>query len=262
MSYLYFRQEPALGDFGCGPGCRCAPCRVKQGNPFVGEPGSLAKPAGPVFRIQCPTPPGCPPIAAGQCRNVLRQAIREAIKLANNAANKLEAASKLEPSKRDAETKETARLFKGFFGHDPSRPVPWASNQESAVSVARRFRAVANALQMGGRNTLFRCDPGCDPTTTAWANAAVEPNMVNLCALFWNPPAGLRGLPPPFYRAGAIIHEMLHLLYHEFFHHAGHPSGDPERRRDNANCYEAFALRVAGFGADPAAVRQCWDRPA
>jgi hypothetical protein len=50
----------------------------------------------------------------------LRKAIREAINLANNAASKLEVASKLELSQRDAATKETARLFKGFFGHDPT----------------------------------------------------------------------------------------------------------------------------------------------
>jgi hypothetical protein len=67
-----------------------------------------------------PRPLGCPPVAAGQCGVVLRKAIREAINLANNAASKLEVASKLELSQRDAATKETARLFKGFFGHDPT----------------------------------------------------------------------------------------------------------------------------------------------
>lgn len=79
---------------------------------------------------RCPAPPGCPPVAAGQCVAVLRQAIIEAIRLANNAA------SKLEPSQRDAETKETARLSKGFFGHDPTRPVAWAGNKASGAIVA------------------------------------------------------------------------------------------------------------------------------
>ena len=91
MSYLQFRQEPALGYFGCVPGCPCVGCRERRGNPFVGEPGSPPQPTGPVFNVQCPAPPGCPPVAAGQCGAVLRQAIREAINLANNAASKLEA---------------------------------------------------------------------------------------------------------------------------------------------------------------------------
>jgi len=62
--------------------------------------------------------------------------------------------------------------------------------------------------------------------------------------------------------AGVILHEMLHLLFFEFFHHPGHPSGDPVRRRDNAHCYEAFALRVAGHAAEPGDVTACWNQPA
>jgi hypothetical protein len=224
-----------------------------------GQPRSPAQPAEPVFVLQCPAPPGCPPIAAGQCRAVLRQAIIEAIKLANNAASKIEAASKLEPSHRDAETKKTADLFKFFFGHDPRRPVPWAGNMASAVSVAFRFRAVAKALQKGGRNTIFRCmvartDCNAFVRPPLPGTVAPEPNVVNLCAPFWNPPPGLRGLPPPYYRAVVIIHEMLHLLFYDFLLH--HPPGRP-----NARCYEAFALRAAGFGADPSDVRRCFSPP-
>src|SRR5689334_16507000 len=63
-----------------------------------GQPSSTTQPTDPVFVSQCPEPPGCPPIAAGQCRAILRQAIIEAIKLAHNAASKIEAATKLEPS--------------------------------------------------------------------------------------------------------------------------------------------------------------------
>jgi hypothetical protein len=225
-----------------------------------GQPASPAQPAGPIFDVQCPDPPGCPPIAAGQCRAVLRQAIIEAIKLANNAASKVDAATKLEPSKRYAETKKTAALFKFFFGHDPTRPVPWAGNAASGVSVAFRFRAVAKELG-GGRRIVFRCLPTrpdcaaadltcCSTDSNAWVNQATVPNVVHLCASFWNPPAGLRGLPAPQYRAAIIIHEMLHLLFQDFLLHT--PPGRPD-----AHCYEAFALRVAGFGADPFDVRQC-----
>jgi hypothetical protein len=246
--------------FGAEP-MRPAPSAMEG----FGQPSPPAQPAGPVFDVQCPDPPGCPPVAAGQCRAVLRQAIIEAIKLANNAASKIQAATKLEPSKRDAETKKTADLFKFFFGHDPTRPVPWAGNEASGTSVAYRFRAVARELG-GGRRIVFRClvaRPGCadddltccSPDANAWVNQAIVPNVVHLCALFWNPPAGLRGLPPPYYRAGVLIHEMLHLLFQDFLLHS--PPGRP-----NAHCYEAFALRIAGFGADPFDVRQCRARPA
>jgi hypothetical protein len=175
-------------------------------------------------------------------------------------ALKLDATLKVEASKRTTEAKNTARLFKFFFGHDPSRPVPWANNQASAAVVAHRLRSIAKELG-GGRRMLFRCGcPDAGAEVRAQTNQTEEPNVINLCPRFWNPPADLRGLPPVAYRAGIILHEMLHVLYHEFFHHAGHPSGDPERRRDNAHCYEAFTLRAAGFGADPSDVRQCTNR--
>lgn len=220
-----------------------------QGAPLGAWGLGQIPPAAPRFAFECPA--GCAPVAAGQCRAVLRQAITAAISLANKAAEKLEA------NPRDA---ETIRLFRFFFGHDPSRPVPWAGNRESGISVAQRLRKVAEALQ--SRGTLYRCGcPGAGPEVRAQTNAATEPNVINLCTRFWNPPAGLR-VSHQFFRAGVILHEMLHLLYHEFFHHAGHPSGDPERRRDNSHCYEAFTMRVAGHAADPSDVRQCTQRPA
>jgi hypothetical protein len=97
---------------------------------------------------------------------VLRKALREAINLANNVA------SKLEPSQRDAATKETARLFKGFFGHDPTWPVSWAGNKASGAIVAHRFRMVARGLG-GGRRMLFRC--GC-PGAGAGAEVVARTN--------------------------------------------------------------------------------------
>ena len=222
--------------------------------------GQPNPPTAPIFDVQCPAPAGSPPLAAGQCRPAVRRAIREAIKLANGAANKLDATIKFEPSMRDAQGKNAARLFKFFFGHDPSRPVEHAGNEASGAIVAHRLRRVAQELE-GGRRIVFRCDAGCGATTRAHTNQAAEPNVVNLCATFWNPPAAdSRGLPAIFLRAGTIIHEMLHVLYPDFFHHAGHPSGDPERRRDNAHCYKAFALRVAGFGGDRVAVAGCTAR--
>src|SRR5262245_44454550 len=75
----------------------------------IGEPP--VAPTGPHFRVQCPAPAGCPPLAAGQCGPTIRQAINAAIQLAENASTKLEAAVAIEPAKRDADAKETARLF-------------------------------------------------------------------------------------------------------------------------------------------------------
>lgn len=253
-SALQRRLESAWDRLNPGP--RLTPPRLNGLGGIsagIGQPGSLGQSAAPIFNIECPTP--------GVRLPVLRQAIREAIKLANNAATKVEKATMTAPNMRDADAKETARLFTSFFGHDPTFPVQWAGNEASGVSVAKRFRAVASELG-GGRRIVFRCldsRPGCadadltccTPTANAWVNQARVPNVVHLCAQFWNPPAGLRGLPHPYYRAGVIVHEMLHLLFQDFFRHGGPPG------RPNTHCYEAFALRVAGFGADPFDVRRC-----
>ncbi len=214
-----------------------------------GQPAPASAAVQPVFRFDCAAGTNCGIGTEAQCRAVLRQAIREAIKLADNAAGKLEA--------RDP---GVVKFFRFFFNHPPNRPIPWAGGEESATSVAKRFRAVAKALQKGGRNTTFHCLPTaagcadndltcCSTTANAWVNPAGEANTLNLCAGFWTPPAGLRGLPAPYYRAGVIIHEMLHLLYRDFLLHGV--------RRANAHCYEAFALRVAGFGVDPIDICMC-----
>jgi hypothetical protein len=257
MSYLNLQQDPASGYFGSNRGCRCSMGQEKGSSTFAGEVSGLAQAAGLVFRFECP--PGCPPFAAGQCRNVLRQAIRASIFLASNAASRLELASKAEGrvSPRDD---DLVRKFHFFFGHDPSRPVPWAGNKVSGLVVAHRYRKAAEALQ--GRGTLYRCGcPGAGPGVRAITNWDAEHNVINLCPIFWNPPPGLH-LSNRYFRAGVILHEMLHLLYHEFFHHPGHPSGDPARRRDEPHCYEAFALRAAGHAADPSDVTSCRARAA
>ena len=101
---------------------------------------------------------------------------------------------------------------------------------------------------------MYRCITGCPATTNARTNAADDPSLVRLCPRFFNRAAGLP-LNNQFFRAGVILHEMLHLLFFEFFHHPGHPSGDPVRRRDNAHCYEAFALRLARDGSALTALR-------
>lgn len=193
------------------------------------------------FRLECPA--GCAPFPADQCQTILRRAILDAISLANNAASKLTASTR---------ESETIRLFRFFFGHDPSRPVPWAKNQQSGVIVAQRFLKCARELG-GGRRTLYRCGcPGSGPGVRA---ITINPTEVTLCPRFWGA-SPQPGLSARFFRAGVILHEMLHQLYLEFVLH-----NPKERRRNNAHCLEAFAMRLAGHAADQSDVRQCRNRP-
>jgi outer membrane protein OmpA-like peptidoglycan-associated protein len=211
-------------------------------------------PATPVFRFECPA--GCAPLAADDCRKVLLQAIHDAIHLASNSASKLEA------NPRDA---KTVSIFLKLFGHDPSRPVPWAENRESGAIVAWRLRKVAQELG-GGRRTLYRCGcPGAAPTVNA---RTVSPLEVRLCSRFWRlgqPGVLPAGQNPRWIRAGIILHEMLHQLFREFFRHfrvPPRPDDPQERRRDNAHCYEAFALLVDGHTPAQSDLNRCAARPA
>jgi hypothetical protein len=211
MSYLTLRDASVLGYFG----------------------------ESPVFDPACPS---CPPAGttAAECSRIVRGAIAAAIRLANNAASKLEA----KPI-----DSETVRLFRFFFGHDPTRRLSYASNRESGANVAHRFRKVAEALQRRGIRYQCGC-PGADVDVRA--QTLLGGNRIELCNRFWDLPAGLR-VAPVFFRAGVLIHEVLHMLYSDFLIHTG--------RRANAHCYEAFAMRVAGHAADPSDVRQCKTPP-
>jgi len=221
--------EPVNLDLGFGrPGCAC-------GDPAIGQPAAPPVPAGPSFRLDCGA--GCHPLPAARCRAVLRQAIGDAIALSKGAAAKLEA------SPREA---DTVRKFRFFFGHDPSRQVPWAGNKESGAIVAGRLRAVAASLR--SRGTQYRCGcPGAAPTVNARTVSSTE---VRLCTNFW-------AQPKRFIRAGIILHEMLHQYFLSFVRHDAN-----ERRRDNAHCYEAFVMRVNGHGVDLSDVARCRARPA
>lgn len=237
---------------GCGCGCskQKGTCGAVQpefsGFEFVSEEmeGSQPQVSQPraSYRLECPA--GCTPFIAAHCDATLRRAILDAIAIANNAVRRLTAAT------IDSETR---RLFTFFLGHDPSRPVPWANNEQSRVTVAKRLRTCARELG-GGRWTRYRCGcPGLDPELRAWVRSPIE---VSLCPRFWgaSPQAGLSAR---FFRAGVILHEMLHQLYFEFVLH-----NENERRRNNAHCYEALALRLAGHAADASDVQQCRERSA
>jgi hypothetical protein len=207
----------------------------------------------PIFDFPLPCAE-CTVGTAAQCRTALRQAVIRAIGLATSAAVKIEAAISVAPAGRNADAKRTARIFVRFFGHDPSRLIAGNGNEQSGVSVAKRFRAVARELN-GGRRISFQCRvtrPDCAdddvtcccPDSNAFFSPAV-PNTVNLCALFWGANRDIR--------AGMIIHEMLHMLF-------GHLQDVGQGRIRNA-CYEAFALRLAGVTPDPFDVCNCRATP-
>lgn len=227
-----------------------APSEVEQTAGWFGEPA--IRPTVPAFRFICPA--GCAPHAANECRAIVRRAIQDAIWLAENAAAKLTA--------RDG---EALRLFRFFFG-DPERPVPWANNRPAADLAADRFRAVAEGFRT--RVPHIRCSTNADCNAFVNADAtssAANPfprNTIFVCTPFWG--AADPGTVPRFWRAAILHHEMLHLLYWRFFSHQETllPGDSEERRRDNARCYEAFALRVARHGASAADVAACGARPA
>jgi hypothetical protein len=247
----------------CGNGCSCPTCAAREST----------------FEFEAPPVQQCRALTAAESR-IVRQARIEAIKLADTAASRLEAALAPGPRTKEAQkkAKETADLFTSIFCHGPGRLVD--DKLSSGASVADRFRKVARELRgsaKGGRTITFRscagCGPGieannccdvgerahtCQNTTTC---PHPTPNVITLCAPFWNPPPQ-RGLPPEGFRGGVILHEMLHILYTNFFHHHYPPhSRTTERRRNNAHCFRAFALRATGYGQDNDAILGCTGRP-
>jgi len=221
----------------------------------------------------------CTGCADTGCIGLVQNANREAISLANGAADKLEAA--IQPGVRDKDAELTARLFHAFFCHDPSSVFPGDVGQPSGAIVAQRFRAVAHELG-AGRRVRFECQQTIDNCNFATCCGAGDFSFfenglstIFLCARFWDarslaelggrPLGGLNdprlklvkqrfpGLPEEDRRAGIIIHEMLHILFDL--------GDDASPRRFDAHCYAAFALRVNGYGGDPTAVRQCLGGP-
>ncbi len=203
---------------------------------WFGEPA--IRPTVPAFRFICPT--GCAPHAANECTRIVRRAIQDAIWLAENAATKLKA--------RD---NEALRLFRGFFG-DPSRPVPWANNRPAADLVADRFRAVAHGFRT--RVPHVRCSTRAGLADRVRASArrancrSFRSHEIQsiLCPPFWS------AAPEPcqvLARGHAAPRNVAPAFLGVFGHQENLPRpGDPEeRRRDNSNCYQAFALRVAGM---------------
>jgi hypothetical protein len=223
---------------GALPCCKACGQRARLETELEQE---ASAPATIAFRLDCGI--GCAPHTAARCHAVLHRTVTRAVWLANNAAEKLEA-NQRDPSK-------PVPHFRRIFGHDPSRPVPWANNQPSGAVIAARYRAVARAFQWpGGRVPHFRCSNDRCSVPRGTVNArAVPPNSIQLCPAFW-------AITDSFQRAAVVLHEMLHLLYIEFILH-----DENERRRNNAHCLEALALLLAGKAADQSDIRQCSGPP-
>ena len=89
----------------------------------------------------------------------------------------------------------------------------------------------------------------CAPGGNAWFHDDLR-NTINLCPGFWNPPADLpSGLSTLRFRAGVLVHEMLHMLY-EHLRDAGHG-------RIRVACYEAFVLHVNWIPPSPSVMLWC-----
>jgi len=222
---------------------------------------------GPIFDVACT---GCAdgqcvpcqsglciacPVHGGGCRTVLFDAVVEAIKLARSAADKVDAAMAVPEATRGPKAKEAARLYNFFFCHDPSKFISWAGGA-SGTTVSERLRKVARELD-GGRRILFECrgDGGCNAFTIPGVHSTVF-----LCPPFWDT-QGLPGLPEVNRRAATIIHEMLHNLYDLDDSTRFNPPHNPTPRRFDAHCYEAFLLRVNGYGSDQTDVAACRTAP-
>ncbi len=184
--------------------------------------------------------PAVPAAARRNVRAILRRSIEDAIRLANRAASRLEARPR---------SAATIDMFRAIFSHPPSRAVPWGGGRDSGGIVALRYRLAVGALRRN--NTRYECrNIGSFARTLSPDHVLIDPS-------FWNQtddPHGLQRFAQ--YRAGTILHEMMHQYFLSFILHDGR-----ERRRNNAHCLTAFALRASGIPPWPHHIRQCVGRP-
>jgi hypothetical protein len=213
------------------------------------------------------------PVANGDCQTVLNDAIGEAIRLANNAADRVEATIRVRRELRDGQAQRTAQLFQLVFCHDPSETVPWAGGP-SGASVAQRFRAVAHELDFnqGQRRMRFICrptradcrqnDPGestcCTPNDNAFTVPGIH-STIFLCTSFWTG-QNLEGLPDLSRRGGTILHEMLHNLYDLDDSMLTGRLNVPTPRRFDAHCYKALALWISDLPVEQFVLGACNQR--
>jgi hypothetical protein len=219
-----------------------------------GRPSAAARPSStpcPPFEFACDM--NCPFLFL-ECprrREELCHRILGAIILAKNAGSELET-KPLRPG--------TVKKFRQIFGQSPFDhwEIPGTPRRTALAGdiVASRFRTVEKELRT--RNTLYRCDcknggssggkEPSHPTETivrdlnAWA--VLCRNEVRLCPPFWT--------QSQIGQEGTILHEMFHLCFGltcAWFQH-----DRKERKRNNAYCYEAFAV---GPAAEPITISKC-----
>jgi hypothetical protein len=135
---------------------------------------------------------------------------------------------------------EARRLFIYFFGTTPEHKPSWAAPRTAAGLVGRRFKSVARELG-GGRRITYTCG-GATGTCAGTRAITMGKSAVTLCDDFWGPNRSLADM------AGTLLHEGMHAVYWDLFDHSVAP-GIAECRRDNARCFQGFALRLGGFGA-------------
>ena len=137
---MYLSEPPTLGETPKLVHRRKA---TTQGAALLGAP---------VFDFAGCAP--CPLPTAAQCRTAVRQAIVRAVGVAAGAADKVDAAVAVAPGDRTADAARTATIFRRFFGHDPSRPVPRAGRASGTAppspSVRRPNRTEAAAAAAAG----------------------------------------------------------------------------------------------------------------
>jgi hypothetical protein len=228
-----------------------------KASPGKASPGK-ASPVSPPFKFACDNNccDGKACILPLQCKlrkMLLMDRILGAIRLAENAVSKLKD-NPLRP--------ETLNKFRQVFDQSPldhwELPGMPKRKMPAGAIVADRFRMVAEELRT--RETGYRCiSPGlCDrnpgpeepvhPTDTivrdpvAWA--ALCKDEVGLCPPFWQ--------LKKEWQEGTILHEMFHLCFGVTCAWFQHDS--KERKRNNAYCYEAFALSVASMSHAPAKI--------
>jgi hypothetical protein len=217
--------------------------------PVPARGGTAVAGVGSLGQFQLLDAGTCPPagFTMAQATTAVRRARAVALSILKSAASKLDSIEQKRVSgqPRSDEDKRVAKLFLFFFRHDPNHPIPWADNKPSGVNVAHRLRKAAEALVKRGLHYRCAC-PGAPATRRG--QAAPGDTHIDLCNAFWNVPAGLH-MDAETFRAGVILHEVLHVIYDTI--------DDAGPHRANDHCYEAFAMRAAGHGADRSDVRQC-----
>lgn len=119
-----------------------------------------------------------------------------------------------------------------------------AGDRQIALRQSERYRRIADAMEGGIIRYVCR-SPRCDPDEFAFAFPANR--LIRLCTPFWTDSEG--GLSLAQNQAGTLLHEVSHVLF-DMDH-------DNRLRRANSDCFESFALRVAGH----AAPRSCVNGP-